>query len=89
MDFLDVIKLRIFRWEDGSVFPGRPDTITRVLVRERGKQKSQRRGFDNDENTGQRHVTMSQEGSWPQKPEKSRNGVSYRAPRRHTALRPP
>lgn len=34
--FSDVIKLRILRREDYTVFPGGPPKITRVLFRERG-----------------------------------------------------
>lgn len=37
-DFVDVIKLRILRWEGYPGLSSGPNVITRILVRRRGKQ---------------------------------------------------
>ena len=45
-DFAEVIKLRVLRWEITVWFLGRPNVITKVFIRERGRQGSQRRRCD-------------------------------------------
>lgn len=41
-----MIKLRVFRWDIILDYPGRPDVITRVFIKERKECQSQRRCDD-------------------------------------------
>ena len=45
-DFTGVIKLRILRWEDILGYPGGPNLVVMVLIREKQEGQSQRRRQD-------------------------------------------
>ena len=56
-----MIKFRILSWGDYPGLPGGLDVITRILTRDRERQKSQRRCQDGSRGWGDANRTLSQE----------------------------